>query len=244
GSHWHAHGSFENVVIFGDSYSKYFEGRTWVDYMQQKVHLQGSPLIHNFAMPGAFAKPEDWTPDHLLAQMSRFFQGLSKEKAVDKIQMDPSKTTYCATQFILPPPLLTSHANSVEAVSDALHSLYVKAGARNFVLLDVPPIDRSPQAVNTSSVEDMRNCVEIWNSLLQTHATQFGITYKEATVLVFSSHQVLTGVLDVPSKYGFSDHEPTTECGGIWMDDLHLTSEVHEILGEQLLVSVLGSQIT
>jgi len=233
--------------ISGDSYSKYFEGRTWVDYMQQKVQfeLQGSPLIHNFAIPGAFAKPEDWAPDHILAQMSRFFHGLSKEKAGDKTQtMDPSKTTYFVFIGINDCANYDELEDSVEAVSDALHNLYVKAGARNFVLLDVPPIDRSPQAVNTSSVEDMRNCVEIWNSLLQTQATEFGIAYKEATVLVFSSHQVLTGVLDGPSRYGFNDHEPTTECGGIWMDDLHLTSEVHEILGEQLLMSVLTSQTT
>ena len=33
----------------------------------------------------------------------------------------------------------------VESLFDVLHQLYVKAGARNFVLFDVPPIDRSPQ---------------------------------------------------------------------------------------------------
>ena len=32
----------------------------------------------------------------------------------------------------------------VEAIFDILHDLYVKVGARNFVLIDVPPIDRSP----------------------------------------------------------------------------------------------------
>lgn len=35
----------------------------------------------------------------------------------------------------------------VETLFDALHNLYVKAGARNFVLIDVPPIDRSPQGM-------------------------------------------------------------------------------------------------
>ena len=32
----------------------------------------------------------------------------------------------------------------VEAIFDTLHDLYVKVGARNFVLIDVPPINRSP----------------------------------------------------------------------------------------------------
>lgn len=33
----------------------------------------------------------------------------------------------------------------VEMIFDALHDLYVKVGARNFILIDVPPIDRSPE---------------------------------------------------------------------------------------------------
>lgn len=33
----------------------------------------------------------------------------------------------------------------IETIFDALHDLYVKAQARHFVLVDVPPIDRSPQ---------------------------------------------------------------------------------------------------
>ena len=32
----------------------------------------------------------------------------------------------------------------VEGIFDTLHDLYVKFGARNFVLIDVLPIDRSP----------------------------------------------------------------------------------------------------
>ena len=35
----------------------------------------------------------------------------------------------------------------VETVLDAFHTFYVKAGGRNFVLVDVPPIDRSPQGM-------------------------------------------------------------------------------------------------
>lgn len=31
---------------------------------------------------------------------------------------------------------------------DAVHTLYVKAGARNFVLIDVPPVNLAPQGEN------------------------------------------------------------------------------------------------
>jgi hypothetical protein len=32
----------------------------------------------------------------------------------------------------------------VEILFDAMHELYVKAGARNFLIVDVPPLDCSP----------------------------------------------------------------------------------------------------
>ena len=40
----------------------------------------------------------------------------------------------------------------VEAIFDVLHDLYTKSFARNFVLIDVPPIDRSPGGMVNSSV--------------------------------------------------------------------------------------------
>ena len=35
----------------------------------------------------------------------------------------------------------------VEAILNVAHDLYVKATARNFVLIDLPPINRSPQGI-------------------------------------------------------------------------------------------------
>ena len=66
----------------------------------------------------------------------------------------------------------------VETIFDTLHGLCVTAGARNFVLIDVPPIDRSPggnedldcpslvesdflhPAVESGSAEDIKERVE------------------------------------------------------------------------------------
>jgi hypothetical protein len=33
----------------------------------------------------------------------------------------------------------------IENISFALHNLYTKIGARKFIIIDTPPIDRSPQ---------------------------------------------------------------------------------------------------
>ena len=66
----------------------------------------------------------------------------------------------------------------METIFNTLHDLYVKSGARNFVFVDVPPIDRSPggnedldcpslvesdflhPAVESGSAEDIKERVE------------------------------------------------------------------------------------
>lgn len=35
----------------------------------------------------------------------------------------------------------------IETILDTVHDLYVKAGARKFIFVNVPPIDRSPQGM-------------------------------------------------------------------------------------------------
>jgi hypothetical protein len=90
-------------------------------------------------------------------------------------------------------------------------------------------------AIGSNVAEEVGDRVKMWNDLLQQQSTEFGLTYKDATVLLFSSHRVLMDVLEDPLEYGFSEDDVTTEGGGIWADDLHLRSEVHDILGEQLL---------
>ena len=83
----------------------------------------------------------------------------------------------------------------------------------------------------------------MWNDLLRTQATNFAADTKEATVLLFSSHRLLSDVLEDPLDYDFAEDDPTTEGGGIWIDDLHLTEEVHSILGEHIFKSLFGSQL-
>jgi hypothetical protein len=141
----------------------------------------------------------------------------------------------------------------VESVFDAVHNLYIKAGARNFILIDIPPVDRSPQgpyldslrptlttlvALNSGASDILEERVRLWNDLLRAQATEFSSSSKEATILLFSSHQVLTEVLDDPSEFNFSEDDPMTEYGGIWDDYLHLTADVHDIIAERLLTSV------
>jgi hypothetical protein len=87
--------------------------------------------------------------------------------------------------------------------------------------------------------EELKERVQIWNKLLQGHAIDFLSTdATDATVFIFSSHRLFTDILDNPLEYEFTEDDPETEGGGIWMDGLHPTSKVQDLFGEQLFASV------
>jgi len=184
--------------------------------------------VHNFAFPGATAEED------LPSQFSRF-QNTSRD-----LVLKGENTVYFLSLGINDCGRTYSDELEpiVEAIFDTLHDLYVKVGARNFVLLDVPPIDRSPGAVESDSTEEMKERVKTWNVLLKSQAEDFAKSSEKATVFVFSLHQVLTEVFDEPLDFYFAEDDPEIEGAGIWTDDLHLTPAVHTIFAERLLDSL------
>ena len=143
----------------------------------------------------------------------------------------------------------------VDVVFDAIHQLYIDVNARNFILVDVPPTDRSPagkcgiSAIGTISFYmvfsaagttiDIASRIEEWNDSLVTHASDFVSNNTQATMLVFSSHKVLSEILDNPGAYGFVENAKSVVGRGIWWDILHLTPAVHKIIANRIS-SVLG----
>ncbi|KAG5730360.1 hypothetical protein E4T56_gene11624 [Termitomyces sp. T112] len=111
-------------------------------HLKNEPSLISAPKVLNLASPGASAQ------DDLQSQLSRFLSTIRKTQA-----LDPDKTTYFIFLGINDLSLMDEdELDSVaELISDAMHDLYVKARARNFVVLDVPPVDFSPQGMCFSS---------------------------------------------------------------------------------------------
>lgn len=91
-----------------------------------------------------------------------------------------------------------------------------------------------------SSGADITGCYERWNELLLSSAEELASSTTNATILVFSSHRLLSEVLNGPKDYGFNEDDVTEAGGKIWEDQLHLTSDVHEILAQQLKEALLS----
>jgi len=118
-------------------------------------------------------------------------------------------------------------ADSVGKLFEDHESLY-EAGARNFLFIDVPPIARSPAARGQLL---LRPIYSQWNEALNERAQQFAATHADATVMIFSSWDTFSRILDDPASYGFDASE---KFGGIWVDQLHPTTKVHDILAREI----------
>ena len=89
----------------------------------------------------------------------------------------------------------------------ALVDELLAAGARNFVFVDVPPIDRSPLilAEGASSAEKVRLALVSFNSQLSQRVTALRRRRTDVWAQLFSSDAVFTEVLDRPAQYGFAN---------------------------------------
>jgi phospholipase/lecithinase/hemolysin len=121
-------------------------------------------------------------------------------------------------------------------------------GYRNFLFLNLPPLDRGPlPSVNAT-------LVSMYNAILASHATEFQDCHSDANVLQFDVNTVLNKVFDDAAMYGFTNttdwcpgyNQPdvTTDpgkygCGEgldtyLWYNSGHLTSRVHRVFTEVL----------
>ncbi|KAF2143108.1 carbohydrate esterase family 16 protein [Aplosporella prunicola CBS 121167] len=105
------------------------------------------------------------------------------------------------------------------------------AGARNFVFLGTPPVNRSPSMLEQS--EDNQNgeakVITQFNDLLKSRADTFVENHDDATVVVVDTQAPFNKVLDSPADYGANNATCYNEDGKtcLWYNDLHPGLEIH-----------------
>ncbi|KAK2466860.1 hypothetical protein APHAL10511_001118 [Amanita phalloides] len=114
-----------------------------------------------------------------------------------------------------------------------LHGELYEAGARNFLFVDVPPMDRSP-ALPLDYFSKRENCYDMWNAALRKAVETFASSHEDVTVLLYSSHATFTKILDNPEEYGFNAGDVRRREGSVWADHLHPTSKVHRIVAQDV----------
>ncbi|KAK3698890.1 hypothetical protein LTR37_016767 [Vermiconidia calcicola] len=84
-----------------------------------------------------------------------------------------------------------------------LMDVVYQSGARNFLFLNVPPVNRSPLTVAQGiSAEDLEaDYIAAYNANITRMAANLSSTYKDATTFMFDTNSLFTQVLDDPCSY-------------------------------------------
>ncbi|KAH8834004.1 SGNH hydrolase-type esterase domain-containing protein [Flagelloscypha sp. PMI_526] len=122
----------------------------------------------------------------------------------------------------------TSHEDDW-SILESLHEQLYDAGARNFLFMDVPPVELSP-AMRSSFGERAKASITNWNKCLHQSAQKLAAAHPETTVLIFSLHKLFSALLHDPEAYGFPVEDRKRAMGQIWVDHIHPSSRVHEII--------------
>ncbi|KAJ3513329.1 hypothetical protein NLJ89_g3009 [Agrocybe chaxingu] len=128
-------------------------------------------------------------------------------------------------------------AQAISQLFQLQENLYTN-GARNFLLVNVPPFHRAPFSNNN---QNTLNQINTWNTALTTAANSFQGRHADVSVFVYDSFSLYTKLLNNPSQYGFTDI--TTSGGSFWYDVIHPRARVHDYMAQDL-VEFLKAQTT
>ncbi|KAK0517474.1 hypothetical protein JMJ35_000629 [Cladonia borealis] len=162
----------------------------------------------------------------------------------------------------------TINYDLIEAYQWLVNILY-DAGARNFLFLNVPPVDRSPGTLETSSSSQAAEAAYIatFNFRLGALVYNLGTRNPDTTLFLFDTNWLFTRVLDDPQQFvetaGYLNttsycpayaHGTTTltyfdpTCGVpinayFWLNTLHPTYPMHNFLGSQITQFITSEDI-
>ncbi|KAE9385286.1 kinase-like protein [Gymnopus androsaceus JB14] len=123
-------------------------------------------------------------------------------------------------------------------------------GARNFLFLNVPPIQRTPYfaSLGPTNVTGpiLESVIEDFNTKLATAANNLTSTFDDVQTFYWDSYSTFNGILDDPTAFGFTNVATFGSAPGLfWGNDnqgLHPSSAAHEIFGQDV-AAVLADAI-
>ncbi|KAK4048666.1 hypothetical protein OIV83_004636 [Microbotryomycetes sp. JL201] len=274
----------QTIFAFGDSYTSVhykvkngYEPRgpkqdirttsgakNWIQYLSEHLHVEDS--LYDFAVSGSSIEPlvlhAGEAPNPCLINQTDLFEQYFVDK--DNVAWDPRTTLFVVASGI------NDIANSImldinyEAKINNLVDIYraqlqrlVTGGARHFLLMPVPPFDRTPLAMNGAHHSKFVEWVHMWNFRFFDVVSTFQTDNPKLNVQVWDWHSVLDEILDnAKSAYGFK--ETSTSCWPyarinhyapaakddecrvpmseyVWKDSAHPTWRVHELLSESVI---------
>ncbi|KAM0789926.1 hypothetical protein ACM66B_006766 [Microbotryomycetes sp. NB124-2] len=238
--------------------------KNWIQYLSEHLHVENS--LYDFAVSGSSIEPlvlhQGEGPNPCLINQTDLFRQYFVDK--DDVSWDSRSTLFVVGTGI------NDIANAVmldidyEAKINSLVDIYleqlqrlVEGGARHFMLLPVPPFDRTPLASNGPHHAKFVEWVHMWNFRFFDLVSAFQSNNPVVDVQVWDWHSVMDEILDnAKSVYGFK--ETSTSCWPyarinhfapaakddecrvpmseyVWKDSAHPTWRVHELLSQSVI---------
>ncbi|KNZ74350.1 Thermolabile hemolysin [Termitomyces sp. J132] len=234
-------------------------GENWVDYVTTKFN-NSLLFTYNYAYGGAtidatLVAPYTPTVLSLTDQVNQFLSGAGTQ---------PVATPWTSTNSLFSIWIgINDIGNSYylggdrDAFSETLLTveftlvqklvcLYSNVGARNFLFVNVPPIDRSPlmTAQGTSATSLEASVITGFNSKLSQYAAAFKANNTGVTIYFWDSNTQFSTILDNPSAYGFIDNSTIgSNSNDFWGNNYHPSSYAHYYFGQEVGQVVLKNTI-
>ncbi|KAL9088124.1 MAG: hypothetical protein Q9159_003242 [Coniocarpon cinnabarinum] len=220
----------------------------WIDVL---IHDRAPPntLCYNFAWFGATVLRSPGDPP--VGQYYAFEDQLDEFQNVREIVDWQSSSTLFLSWFgvndvALNTVLGISLENGADATNrydgiitpyfDQLDLLY-QAGARDYLILTVPPVDRAPVAIakGFQSVADTMTNISAFNQVLRDEAQIFPNEHPGSRISILDTSVSFNQVLNNPSQYGASRNATCDNSDGhtcLWSNNAHPAFAIHQALGQ------------
>jgi len=250
------------------------DGPNWIGYLVTKYNAS-SIFSYNLAYGGAtvdtsLAKPFMAGVHSLKDQVNRDYMpvyGSGPKRTVWNsndslftfwIGINDVLNVYYNPDTTLIPSIFAEYSTLIETA--------YASGARNFLLIDVPAIQYSPNAqfLKAAALLQETNAIQNWATRLATMAKNLQTTHPDVTVTVFSAYGVFQRILSGPTAYqqtqnlkALSGYCPAYANGTLsgqtfvgvctvpvnqyfWLNTLHPTYPVHDALGFTISTALTG----
>ncbi|KDR70197.1 hypothetical protein GALMADRAFT_103353 [Galerina marginata CBS 339.88] len=190
------------------------------DDNQDPAYVESALLVYDFAIGGH-------TVDGVRLQVSNYF--------LPKLGTKPPWAPWNAEDTLFITWVGINDCGRFADPSSTLQKLFssqehlIKAGARNFLFIDVPPVYRCPAFTPTDESQAAKRYLD-WNNSFYDAIEKFCATNEELSVFLFSSFWLFQQFLNHPSDFDIDPREVRKVGGDVWVDHLHPTSKVHDII--------------
>jgi phospholipase/lecithinase/hemolysin len=219
-----------HVVIFGDGISSPDpKEHKWPYYLRDKAGRM-TTYVHNYASQGA----------SVMEQLSEQLEKFLTSAAEGQVKRKPQETIFV---FFIGHNDFQANTNwtSREVLCEVLgviQELQEKVKARQFLVMDLLPIHKTPACIKKEDPRLSNQYIERIYEYNEDLAWEIANLRSHTKATLLQVNDIVEEVLENPQKHGFSQ-EDVSQPGRIWRSDLQPSSAMQELIAEAVVTQAI-----